>query len=156
VDRVLSLNVSDLYSSRHLVVLLVVVSLTSCAASQKSIGIPSDVQATIDSVIAEMAADQVEKIYWEADDEWRKVSSLEETKAFFKTLKTKLGKVTNRVFHSARGEQNVGGVLPVQSFVVQYQSSFERGEGMETFTLVQRNGRWLLARYFVNSESLRQ
>jgi len=38
---------------------------------------------------------------------------------------------------------------------VVYQTSFERGEGMETFTLIERNGQWRLARYFVTSMALR-
>jgi hypothetical protein len=55
----------------------------------------------------------------------------------------------------ARGEQNMGGAKPGQTYIVQYQTAFERGEGMETFTLVERQGRWLLARYFVNSDALK-
>jgi hypothetical protein len=39
--------------------------------------------------------------------------------------------------------------------VVVYQTSFERGEGMETFTLLGRAGQWYLARYFVSSNALR-
>jgi hypothetical protein len=55
----------------------------------------------------------------------------------------------------ARGEQNTVGAEPGQSFIIQYQTSFDRAEGMETFTLVERQGRWLLARYFVNSDALK-
>ena len=33
------------------------------------------------------------------------------------------------------------------SSYLSYQTRFERGEGMETFTLIEENGRWLLARY---------
>jgi hypothetical protein len=36
-----------------------------------------------------------------------------------------------------------------------YQTRFQQGDGMETFTLVEQNGRWLLARYFVNSTALK-
>jgi hypothetical protein len=136
--------------------LIIIVSLSSCNSAQKQIGIPGEAQATLDAVIADMAAEQDEKIYRDADDEWRRASSLEDTREFFKTLRTKLGKVKTRAFHSARGEQNAGSDAPTQSFVVQYQTSFERAEGMETFTLVGRNGRWFLARYFVNSEALKQ
>ena len=98
-----------------------------------------------------VAAGQDEKIYKEAAEEWRRASTLDETREFFKTLRTRLGNVKTRAYHTARGEQAMNG----QSLNVQYQTSFERGEGMETFTLVERDGRWLLARYFVNSAALK-
>lgn len=139
-----------------LILLAVLVSLSSCAPSQKQIGIPPEAQTTIDAVSADIDAGNDEKIYQDAADEWRQASTPEQTKEFFKTLRTKLGAVKSRVFHMARGEQNEGGVKTGQSYVVQYQTSFERGEGMETFTLVERDGRWQLARYFVNSEALKQ
>ena len=118
-------------------------------------GIPDQVQASIDAVTEDIADGNDEKIYQEAADEWRRASTLEQTKEFFKTLRTKLGKVKSRVFHVARGEQNTGGLNTVQTYVVQYQTAFENADGMETFTLVERNGRWLMARYFVNSEALK-
>ena len=129
---------------------------TACNKSEKQLGIPPGAQATIDAVTADIAAAQDEKIYNEAAQEWRQASTLDETKEFFKTLRTKLGNVKSRAFHMARGEQNTGGAEPGRSFIVQYQTSFERAEGMETFTLVERQGRWLLARYFVNSDALKQ
>jgi hypothetical protein len=137
------------------VLLVVLVTLSSCAAPEKQIGIPTEVQATIDSVTADIGAGNDEKIYQDAADEWRQASTQEQTREFFKTLRTKLGKVKNRVFHMARGEQNEGGIKTGQSYVVQFQTAFERGGGMETFTLVERDGRWQLARYFVNSEALK-
>lgn len=137
------------------VVLLVLVSFASCSTTQKQIGIPAEAQATIDAVSEDIAAGNDDKIYQEAADEWRHASTLEQSREFFKTLRTKLGKVKSRVFHMARGEQNTSGLSGGQSYVVQYQTSFEQGTGMETFTLVERNGRWLLARYFVNSEALK-
>ena len=115
----------------------------------------AEVQATIDAVTEDIAAGNDEKIYQEAADEWRQASTLEQTKEFFKALRAKPGKVKSRVFHMARGEQNGGGLKGGQSYVVQYQTTFEHADGMETFTLVERNGRWLLARYFVNSEAIK-
>jgi hypothetical protein len=40
-------------------------------------------------------------------------------------------------------------------FILSYETRFERGSGMETFTMIEENGRWLLARYFVNSTNLK-
>ena len=51
-------------------------------------------------------------------------------------------------------EENSGGALKGNVYILRYQTRFERGEGMETFTLVEQNGRWLLARYLVNSTAL--
>lgn len=145
----------DRRNFRYLVVLLVLVSFASCRPSQRQIGIPTEAQDVIDTVTEDIAAGQDEKIFREAADEWRQASTLEQTKEFFKTLRAKLGKVKTRVFHMARGEQNANGLNGGPSWVVQYQTEFERADGMETFTLAERNGRWLLARYFVNSEALK-
>jgi hypothetical protein len=138
-----------------LIFILSALFLTACNKSEKQLGIPPGAQATIDAVTADISAEQDEKIYREAADEWRAAATLDQTKEFFKTLRTKLGNVKNRSFHMARGEQNMGGKTPGQSYIVQYQTAFERAEGMETFTLVERDGRWLLARYFVNSDALK-
>ena len=95
-----------------------------------------------------------EKIYNEADDEWRHDSTLEQTNAVFSTLKNKLGKAKNRQLHSATEEHSSNGRLAGHSFVLTYETKFEGGDGMETFTLVERNGHWLLAKYLVNSMAL--
>ena len=82
-----------------------------------------------------------------ADDKSRKT-------AVFSTVKEKLGKVKSRQLHAAAEENRSNGRLPGHSFVLTYDTKFERGEGMETFTLVEHNGHWLLAKYFVNSTGL--
>jgi hypothetical protein len=141
---------------RRAICLAVLLAFTSCNASQKQIGIPSDVQVAIDTITEDIAAGRDEKIYHEAADEWRQASTIEQTKEFFKTLRVKLGNMKNRTFHMARGEQDLGGATREQAFLVQYQTVFERASGMETLTLVERNGHWLLARYFVNSDALKK
>ena len=82
-------------------------------------------------------------------------STLEESTATFKTLANKLGPVENRTLQSATEQQNSGGPLKGRAYIVSYRTKFQNGEGMETFTLVERDGRWLLARYFVNSTALK-
>ena len=52
-------------------------------------------------------------------------------------------------------QQNSGGPLKGRAYIVAYRTKFQNGEGMETFTLVEREGHWLLARYFVNSTALK-
>jgi hypothetical protein len=140
---------------RFSLALLLLMSLASCNAEQKQVGIPPAAQATIDGVTADIAAENDDKIYRAAAEEWRQASTIEQSREFFKTLRAKLGGIKGRTFHTARAEQNAGSAQPEQTLIVQYQTNFERATGMETFTLVEREGRWQLARYFVNSEALK-
>ncbi|HJU55844.1 MAG TPA: DUF4019 domain-containing protein, partial [Pyrinomonadaceae bacterium] len=86
-----------------------------------------------------------------AAEEWRQATTPEESEATFKKLKDRLGNVRTRSFHTATEQDGTGG----HSFVITYATTFERAEGMETFTLIERDGRWQLARYFVNSDALK-
>ena len=96
-----------------------------------------------------------EQIYNESSDLWKKDVTLEQSNEVFKTLRTKLGKVESRTLQSATEQQNSGGVLKGHVYILTYQTHFEQGDGMETFTLIEDNGRWELARYFVNSTALK-
>jgi hypothetical protein len=137
-------------------VVLLFGAFVSCKPQQKQIGLPSGAQSAIDSISADIDAGNDEKIYTEAADEWREASTLEQTKEFFKTLRTRLGGLRTRTYHTARFEQFREGRKPGPSLTVQYLTAYERGAGMETFTLIERDGRWQLARYFVNSDALKQ
>jgi hypothetical protein len=127
----------------------------ACALKPGREGVPHDIESAVTNVSDDIELRRYEKIYNEAADEWRRDSTLVQSTAVFKTLKDKLGRVNSRTLHSAAEGNNSGGPLPGHSFVVTYETKFERGEGMETFTLVERNGHWLLARYFVNSTALK-
>jgi|SRR5882724_2337421 len=138
-----------------LLLLLGVVSVwVGCSFKAERQGIPSEVEAAIGTVSDDIANEQYEKIYNEASELWRGAATLEQSAEVFKKLKTKLGKVENRTLYSATEQNNSGGPLQGRAFIVTYQTKFERGEGMETFTLIQKDGKWLLARYFVNSTAL--
>ena len=130
-------------------------ALSSCALRANREGIPSELQSALNTLGEDIADDRYEKIYNEAAAEWRRDSTLDQSSAVFETLKSKLGRVKNRALHTAGEEHNSGGPLPGHSFIVTYQTEFEHGDGMETFTFVERDGRWLLARYFVNSTALK-
>jgi len=127
----------------------------ACAADQERRRIPPEVESAISSINEEIAAERYDRIYDEASELWRQDNTLEESIASFKTLRTKLGAVENRVLQSATEQQNSSGPLKGRAYIVTYRTKFQNGEGMETFTLVERNGRWLLARYFVNSTALK-
>ncbi len=127
----------------------------SCSQTVRRSGVPAGAQAVIDSSIEDIDAGRYEKLYHEAADEWRNDATLDESKATFQRLRNKLGSVRTRSLQSAREEQTSTGPVKGHSVVVVYQTSFERGEGMETLTLLEHGGQWYLARYFVSSSALR-
>jgi hypothetical protein len=140
---------------RLFVMLIVGVASVACGQSPRRSGVPAGAQAVIDRSIEDIDAGRYEKLYQEAADEWRNESSLEESKVNFQKIRDKLGGVRTRNLQNAREEQTSTAPVKGHSVVVVYQTSFERGEGMETFTLLERGGQWYLARYFVSSNALR-
>jgi hypothetical protein len=138
------------------VILFVALFSFGCASSNRgSESIPPEVESTISTISEEIAAERYDKIYNDASELWRQDATLEESTATFKTLRAKLGPVGNRMLQSATEQQNSGGPLKGRAYIVTYRTKFQNGEAMETFTLIERDGRWLLARYFVNSTALK-
>jgi len=127
----------------------------ACGLQTERRGLPAEVEAAVSTVSDDIAAERYEKIYNEGSELWRQDATLEESAATLKTLRSKLGPVENRNLLSATEQQNSGGALKGRAYIVSYQTKFKNGEGMETFTFVERNGHWLLARYFVNSTALK-
>ena len=123
----------------------------SCTLKANRGGVPAEARATVETVGEDLAEGRYEKIYNEAAEEWRQASTPEESEATLRRLKDKLGLVRTRSFHTATEQDGTGG----HAFVITYVTAFERAEGMETFTLIERDGRWQLARYFVNSDALK-
>ena len=138
-----------------LVFLFVSLFCIACAANQGSRSVPPEVESAIGTINDEIAAERYDKIYNDASELWRQDSTLEQSAATFKALRTKLGVVENRILQSATEQQNSGGPMKGRAFIVAYRTKFQNGEAMETFTLVERDGHWLLARYFVNSTALK-
>jgi len=127
----------------------------ACAANQGNRTLPAEVESAIGTISDEIAAERYDKIYNDASELWRQDATLEQSTTTFKALRTKLGSVENRTLQLATEQQNSGGPLKGRAFIVAYRTKFQNGEGMETFTLVERDGHWLLARYFVNSTTLK-
>lgn len=140
----------------RLLVLFTVLSLAaSCNQAGRRTGIPAGAQATLDSAIEDVDAGRYEKLYQEAADEWRQSATLDQSVTTLKTLHEKLGAARVRDFDTAHEEQTSTAPIPGHSLVVVYNTSFDRGQGMETFTLIQHGGSWYLARYFVTSTALK-
>jgi hypothetical protein len=123
--------------------------------SARRSGMPAAAQTVLDTTIEDIDAGRYEKLYHEAADEWRNDTTLDESKATFQKLRDKLGKVRTRDLQNAREEQTSTAPIAGHSVVAFYQTSFEQGSGMETFTLVERGGRWYLAKYYVTSNALK-
>ena len=138
-----------------LILFISILTTSACRQDAERGRVPTEVQEVVTNVGDNIAQERYEQIYNESSDLWRKEVTLEQSNEVFKTLRTKLGKVESRSLHSATEQQNSSGVLKGHVYILTYQTRFERGEGMETFTLIEENGRWLLARYFVNSTNLK-
>ena len=116
--------------------------------------VPSEVQEVVDNVGEHIAQERYDQIYNESSNLWKQEVTLEQSNQTFKTLRDKLGRIENRSLHSATEQQNSGGALQGHVYILRYETRFERADGMETFTLVEQDGHWLLARYLVNSTAL--
>lgn len=141
-------------SSKIVLIILFTLIITSCGQAERT-RVPSEVNEVITNIGEQIAQERYEQIYNESSELWKKDVTLEQSNEVFKTLRTKLGRVETRSLNSAIQQENSGGVLKGHVFILSYETDFERGDGMETFTLIEENGRWLLARYFVNSTALK-
>jgi hypothetical protein len=129
--------------------------MAGCGLRTSGGGVPSEVEAVIGTVTDDIAQERYEKVYQESSELWKHDANTEQSAEVLKTLHAKLGKVESRTMHTATEQQNSGGPLKGRVFIIAYKTRFERGDAMETFTLVEENGQWKLARYLVNSTALK-
>lgn len=135
--------------------LLISLLSLACGLQSEHRSLPPDVESAVGTVADDIAAERYEKIYGDAAELWRQDATLEQSAATFKTLREKLGPVESRTLQSATEQTNSGGALQGRVYILTYRTKFQNGEGMETFTLVERKGQWQLARYLVTSTALR-
>lgn len=129
-------------------------ALVGCASEERR-SIPAQAQATVDRVTDDVAAGRDAKVYGEAAEEWREAVSEEENSRLLGRVRERLGRVEDRTLHTGREQQSASTPLSGHTLELQFNTRFERGAGMERFTLVERDGRWLLAGYSVSSDALR-
>lgn len=143
--------------SRRIVLIVALLSVTAfaCGISNQRERVPFEVEEVVSTIGKHIDQEDYEQIYYESSDLWKRDVTLEQSNEVFKRLRSKLGKIENRSLQSAAEQQNSGGPLKGHVFILSYETKFERGAGMETFTLIDDNGRWLLARYLVNSTNLK-
>ncbi|HEU5460117.1 MAG TPA: DUF4019 domain-containing protein [Pyrinomonadaceae bacterium] len=147
-----------LHAPRFSILLIAVfLTLIVLACGQAGGGrVPAEVQEVVAHIGDLIEQERYDQIYNESSERWKQEVTLEQSNETFKTMRTKLGTVSSRSLHSATEQENSGGVLKGHVFILTYQTRFERGQGMETFTLIEENGQWRLARYLVNSTALKQ
>lgn len=141
-------------SCKTVLIILCTLILTACGQAERT-RVPGEINEVITNIGEQIAQERYEQIYNESSELWKKDVTLEQSNEVFKTLRTKLGRVETRSLNSATRQENSSGVLKGHVFILSYETHFERGDAMETFTLIEENGRWLLARYFVNSTALK-
>jgi len=141
--------------SRTTTLALALLLTTSCGLKNASAGIPPGVESAIGTVTEDISQERYDKVYSESSELWKHDATPEQSTQVLRTLHAKLGKVESRAMNSASEQQNSGGALKGHAFIVSYQTKFERGEAMETFTVIEENGQWKLARYLVNSTGLK-
>lgn len=123
----------------------------ACGGGARRNGIPPSAQAVLDTAIQDIDAGNYDKLYTEAADEWRNQVSLEDSRAKMQQMRDTMGKVRTRTLQTAREEQTSTAPVAGHSLTAFYQATFERGDGMEAFVLVEHGGRWYLAKYYVTS-----
>jgi hypothetical protein len=126
----------------------------ACNTGVRRSGIPAGAQTALDAAIEDIDAGRYDKLYEAASDEWKR-QSVDQSKATLQTLRDKLGRARTRDLQTAREEQTSTGPVPGHSVTVIYQTSFDRGEGIETFALIEHSGGWALAKYYVSSSALK-
>jgi len=126
----------------------------SCAVDERR-GVPAGAQATVERVTEDIAAGRDAKVYEEAAAEWRTTVSAEENARTLARVRERLGRVESRALHTGREQQSAAAPLSGHTLELVYQTRFERGTGMERFTLLERGGDWLLGGYTVSSDALK-
>jgi hypothetical protein len=128
--------------------------LAGCAVDERR-DVPAGAQATVDRVTEDIAAGLDAKVYEEAAEEWRATVGADESGRMLARVRERLGRVESRALHAGHEQQSASPPLSGHTLELVYRTRFERGSAMETFTLLERGGEWLLAGYSVNSDALK-
>lgn len=134
---------------------LFIASTIACKIDERQSGIPTKAQEIIDAFTEDFNAARYKKIYEEAGEQWRGSVTLEQSNEIFIKLRERLGPIKERTYTSGRQQRNPSENLPANSLVIRYNTRFESAEGMETFTLIEGDGRYWLAGYSVSSDLLK-
>jgi hypothetical protein len=134
---------------------IVFLVLAGCAVDDRRAGLPTGAQAAIDRLTEHYADGRFAEIYAEAADEWRAAATADESRATLASARERLGRVVSRATVRASVQENGAGALGGRTVSLNYNTKFERADAHEAITLVEREGRWRLARYTINSDALK-
>jgi hypothetical protein len=129
--------------------------LASCGVDDRRAGLPAGAQEAIDRLTEHYAEGRFAEIYAEAADEWRAAATAEESRAALGRARERLGRVAGRVAVRAAVQEGGAGTRGGRTVSVNYNTRFERADAHESVTLVERDGRWQLARYTISSDALK-
>lgn len=129
-------------------------ALPACAVDERRT-VPAGAQAVVDGVTEDIAAGRDAKVYAEAAAEWRATVGEGESAKMLARVRERLGGVRGRTLHTGREQQSASAPLSGHTLELVYRTQFERGDAMEKFTLLERDGGWLLAGYSVTSDALK-
>ena len=125
-----------------------------CAVDERR-DVPAPAREAVERVTEDIAAGRDEKVYREAAEEWRAQVSADENARTLQRVRDRLGRVESRALHKGTEHRSAPAPLSGHALELIYQTRFERGTGMERFTLLERGGEWLLAGYAVTSDALK-
>jgi hypothetical protein len=114
--------------------------------------LPPGAQEVIDALTEDIAEGRFDGVYAAAAAEWRATASAEESRDILARVRDRLGRVQSRVPVGATDQPHTAAG---HTLSVSYNTKFERADAIESITLVEREGRWQLARYSVNSDALK-
>ena len=126
----------------------------SCAVDERR-DVPAEAREAVERLTEDIAAGRDAKVYEEAAPEWRATVSAEQNARTLARVRERLGRVESRALHTGREQQSAAAPLSGHTLELVYQTRFERGSGMERFTLLERGGEWLLAGYTITSDVLK-
>ena len=126
-----------------------------CAVDDRRGGLPAGAQGAIDRLTEHYAQGRFAEIYAEAADEWRAAATADESRATLTRAREQLGRVVSRSTVRASVQEGGGATNGARAVSLNYNTKFERADAHEAITLVERGGRWQLARYSVKSDALK-
>jgi hypothetical protein len=129
--------------------------LTGCAVDDRRAGLPPGAQQAIDRLTGQYNDGRLAEVYAESADEWRAAATEDQSRAILERARERLGRVVSRQTVRAAVQENGAGTAGARTLTLNYNTKFERADAHEAVTLVEREGRWRLARYAVNSDALK-
>jgi hypothetical protein len=142
-----NLRIAALNGSRRAAAFLLMgLTLAACSAAQ-DVNVAQEAAAHFHEM---MSAGQLEQIYAQSDDSFKKVTTPEYLTRFLSVVNGRLGVVMT--------SESIGwttGYTPSGTFItLRYTTKFEHGTGTETFLYRSADGKVLLAGYHIDSIDL--